>query len=572
MASSFKNPITTDARARLMDLDWASLLYRLAAVTVGVAFILLDPAASFFGVGGRAGISRIPSLIVLLLFALTGTIAARRRSLTLFRRPLREVILALELVLVGVLVRVTSQQDSIFHLYFPLVLGWSTRGLTLRQGLVAGAIAAAISITVGSGHADSGALIYSAFLLPLFGAVSAGQQGGAFAEAFSQLQRALEARTRLRGLERTHSAVKAMAPLSLEARIRRFLHEAVDLVEADIAVAALFDEEGGLRVKAVHNLDPRDWLDRELPSVHGVTARMLTDGASPPRGDATPDPAWQEVLGGFEGRSVVAVPLRVQERMVGLALIACRHEKELRPVDVESLTLLADEAAVVLHDAQVQQKLHDLLTGSVQALTYAMEFKDPYTRGHSQRVGTLAAAIAMELGLPADEVEDVRLAGLLHDIGKIGTPEAILHNPGPLSLEERFVGERYPIRGATILASLRPLRPLVDLVLYHQESFDGSGYPEGRVGHKIPLGARIIRVADAFDGLTTARPFRSALTPQEAFDVLWEGAGTEWDPHLVELLHRIMTEAAEGTRSVQAQQPAASGNPGSTAEVSEHGA
>ena len=526
-------------RTRAPDMDWTLLVYRLAAVIVGAGFVIIDPGASLSGAGEPTELSRIPSLTVLLAFIVTGAIASIRTRFTLWHRPLREIILVLELTLVGVLVRVTSQQDSIFHLYFPLVLGWSTKGLSLRQGFVAGAMAAVISITASSGDTGRSAIIYSAFLLPLFGAVSAGQQDGSFAEAFGQLQKALEARTRLRGLERTHSVVKAMAPLALEARLGRFLDEAMSLVEGDIAVAALIDDEGVLRVMAVRGLDPGGWRDRPLPSDEGLAARVLTDGVSTITEDAARDSAWKAILGDVEAHSAVALPVRVEERVIGLVLFARRQGRGFRPVDIESLTLLADEAAVLLHDAQVQRKLHQLLTGSINILTSAMESRDPSTRGHSQRVSALAVASAMELGLPPEEVEHVRLAALLHDIGKIAVPEGFLRRD-PLSLEQQLAKERYPVRGAAMLASLPPLRPLAGLVLYHQESFDGSGYPKGLVGEEIPLGARIIRVADTFDALISDRPDRRSRTVREAITELEQMARNTLDPEVVDALLRVL--------------------------------
>lgn len=520
-------------------MDWILLLYRLAAVAVGAGFILVDPGASFSATG-HAGVSRIPSLTILFLYVFTGSVAALRTRVTVLRRPLRDVVLTLELVLAGILSRVTSQEDSIFHLYFPLVLGWSTKGLTLRQGFIAGAFAAAISITVGSSYTDRSATIYSAFLLPLFGAVSAGQQTGGFAETVGQLQRALEARTRLRDLERTRSTVKAMAPLSLKARLGRLLDEAMSLVAGDIALAALIDDEGALRVMDVRNLDVEDWQNRQLPSQEGLVARILTDGAATLTADAARDPAWQAVLGGVAVRAAVAVPIRVQARVIGVAVFARRQGREFRPVDVQSLTLLVDETAVALHDAHVQQKLHHLLTGSVRVLTSAMESRDPTTQGHSQRVAALAVALATELGLPAQEVEHVRLAALLHNIGKIGTPEGLLHRE-PQSLDEQLAKERYPVRGAAMLAALPPLRPLANLVLYHQESFDGSGYPKGLAGDEIPLGARIIRVADTFDALLSDRTHGHTVTVSEAAAQLRWMAGTVLDPHVVETALRVLS-------------------------------
>jgi putative nucleotidyltransferase with HDIG domain len=157
-------------------------------------------------------------------------------------------------------------------------------------------------------------------------------------------------------------------------------------------------------------------------------------------------------------------------------------------------------------------------------------------------VASNAVAIATELGLSSEEVERIRWASLLHDIGKIATPEAILRKPGPLTSEERSVVSRHPERGAGILREMAPFRPLADYVHYHQEAYDGTGYPEGLAGEAIPLGARIVRVADTFDAMISYRPYRRRRTVDEAMSELPGMAGAALDPTLVEVFLRVLKE------------------------------
>jgi len=198
---------------------------------------------------------------------------------------------------------------------------------------------------------------------------------------------------------------------------------------------------------------------------------------------------------------------------------------------------------VALRTAQLEREqfaLRGLSIDIVEALVNALEAKDVYLRGHSQRVAHLAAAIAQEMGLDEDTVEEIRLAGRLHDVGKIGTRESVLHKPGPLSTEE-FDHVRDHVRiGVDILSPLRHLGRTVLYVHDHHEHWDGSGYPRGLSGESISLGGRILCAADAFDALTSARSYRGALTPEATIDYLAAQSGALVDPKVFEVLAAVV--------------------------------
>jgi putative nucleotidyltransferase with HDIG domain len=199
---------------------------------------------------------------------------------------------------------------------------------------------------------------------------------------------------------------------------------------------------------------------------------------------------------------------------------------------------------VVLRTAELEQEkaaLHELTMGVAEALINAMEAKDVYLRGHSRRVADQAASIADALGLDADLVENVRLAGRLHDVGKIGIREEILNKPGTLTAEEfEHVKEHVRI-GMEILAPLKHIPIALEYVHDHHEHFDGSGYPRGLAGDQITIGGRILAACDAFDALTSRRAFREAMEPRETIEYLESNhVGSLLDPIVFSALKRVV--------------------------------
>jgi len=184
---------------------------------------------------------------------------------------------------------------------------------------------------------------------------------------------------------------------------------------------------------------------------------------------------------------------------------------------------------------------------TVEALAAMVDAKDAYTRGHSGRVSGYAAAIAAALGLPEADIARVRQAGLLHDVGKIGVPDAILLKPGQLAEEEFAVIREHPAIGERILQGLPFLAEILPAVRHHHERWDGRGYPDGLVGAAIPADAAILAVADSFDAMTSSRTYRVALPVMEAIRRVREGAGAQYDPRLVAAFDRAL---ADGTLAV----------------------
>jgi putative nucleotidyltransferase with HDIG domain len=198
---------------------------------------------------------------------------------------------------------------------------------------------------------------------------------------------------------------------------------------------------------------------------------------------------------------------------------------------------------VTTRTAELQRERHRLervSTATLEALVNALEAKDPYLRGHSARVADLSATLAAEVGLAEEEIERVRMAGRLHDLGKIGTREAVTNKEGPLSPEEFEHVKQHVIIGAQILAPLTHLGDVVSMVRSHHERWDGTGYPDGLRGEEIPMGGRVIAAAEVLDALTTSRPYQEKMTPEQAVERMADLSGTVLDPRVFDALTRVV--------------------------------
>jgi putative nucleotidyltransferase with HDIG domain len=173
------------------------------------------------------------------------------------------------------------------------------------------------------------------------------------------------------------------------------------------------------------------------------------------------------------------------------------------------------------------------------ALTRALDARDQDTEGHSERVADLAVEIGTEMGLNDTVLSPLRLAALLHDIGKIGVPDAILHKPGSLNEDEWAFIRKHPQTGYDILKNIPFLEPSLDAILHHHEKFNGKGYPAGISGNAISLSARILAVVDVYDALTSNRPYRPAFSSEKALEIIRGESGQQFDPEIIQALLRI---------------------------------
>ena len=241
------------------------------------------------------------------------------------------------------------------------------------------------------------------------------------------------------------------------------------------------------------------------------------------------------LLGSFRLSRQLTEP--IGQLSASLEKLAAAHDLQRRlPLTGSSReldTLTETFNALMASVAQAEAQTEAAYTGAIRALATALDARDPYTAGHSDRVSVLSVAIGRALGLPADELEVLRLGALLHDIGKIGVPDDVLRKPGALTAEEYDTIKQHPVLGARILRSVPFLSRHLAIVELHHERPDGRGYPHGLRGDDIPLAARIVHVADAYDAITSARAYRRARPSGEALRELWRYAGTEFHAEIV---------------------------------------
>jgi putative nucleotidyltransferase with HDIG domain len=224
----------------------------------------------------------------------------------------------------------------------------------------------------------------------------------------------------------------------------------------------------------------------------------------------------------------------------------------VKPFEVERLILAVEQ---LLSESYRQFKReYDHVLSSMKALVVALEARDQYTSGHTLRVSRVALEIGARLGLPESELHDLEIAANLHDIGKIGVRDVILLKAGRLTEDEYSTIKEHALIGAEILRPIKSLKKIIPLIMHHHERWDGTGYPSGIQGEAIPLGARIIAVADAFDAMTSDRPYRKGLPPRKALDIIVQGAGRQFCPVCAGALLELPDQ---GQAQSQEQRPAA---------------
>jgi HD-GYP domain-containing protein (c-di-GMP phosphodiesterase class II) len=247
------------------------------------------------------------------------------------------------------------------------------------------------------------------------------------------------------------------------------------------------------------------------------------------------------VLSSPGASQVLVQPVTCEGRLVGVIAAGCKggNDPLISSYDLQLVEAAAGHVSAFVENVALYQAQQDLFVGTIQAITAALDAKDRYTRGHSERVAHIAHQIATNIGMDAEKSQRVHVAGLVHDVGKIGVPEAVLTKRGRLTDEEFGLIKLHPTIGHNILKGIPLLADVIPAVLHHHERIDGRGYPSGLKGEEIPLFARILSVADAFDAMSSDRSYRPAMPREKVLAELQRSAGTQLDPVLVEAFMKI---------------------------------
>lgn len=243
-------------------------------------------------------------------------------------------------------------------------------------------------------------------------------------------------------------------------------------------------------------------------------------------------------------RSFLAVPLVKDKAIIGALIIGNRYRPghKFNRDDQKLLAALSNHVAIALQNAQFYQRLNDLFISTVKALVRAMEAKDYYTRGHSERVMKYSMAIGKEMDLPDEDLENLKLASILHDVGKIGIKENILLKPGRLTSKQREAIEKHSQIGKSIVETIIDSEKIIPGIVEHHERFDGSGYPNHIKGRQISLQGRIIAVADVYDALTTDRPYQKRYKPEKVYSEIIKSSSHHFDPDVVKAFTRSFSK------------------------------
>ena len=317
-------------------------------------------------------------------------------------------------------------------------------------------------------------------------------------------------------------------------------------------VSLMLCEDDRLVIRASVGLPDNVVAQTTLPVGSGVAGRVFAIRAPlhvTEPGEFQFDSPVESSCSVFSSVPILVTPMTILDRPLGIINVTDRREdKPLTRGEMMFLSHAADAAAMAISNHLERGRRATANFETVRSLAMAVEAKDKYTRGHSERVAFYAARMGSRLDIGPDEIQDLERAAIMHDIGKIGVPESIIQKPDQLTEEELQRVRSHPGDGERIVAGLTFMANCLPVVRGHHERIDGQGYPDGLAGEAICLGARIIAVADSYDAMTTPRPYRGAMSHAQAVAELQRCAGTQFDPRCVAALIATVTSAEEVAR------------------------
>ena len=346
---------------------------------------------------------------------------------------------------------------------------------------------------------------------------------------------------------------KAVAELTYEVskkvkavpRLTQMLEQVIKMAQTVLGVEAasilLFrDNDQELYFEAASGPVSKVLKQVKLNSQYGIAGQVARTGKPLVVNDVTRSQNFHKMMDattGFVTKSLVCAPLVVRRRILGVIEVLNKLDGSIfEEKDLDIVNAIAATTAEAVENTRLHQTVLDSFKATITSTISAIDAKDPMMRGHSQRVTEYTLLAGTYFSLSPEEMETLEYAGMLHDFGKIAIDSQILNKPEPLTPAEWDLVHRHPAIGAGLLKEIPFLESAAELVLCHHERYDGQGYPQGLKGEDIPLGARLVAVANAFDTMTIERPYRPALTIEQCIKELKNGSGTQFCPEAVKAL------------------------------------
>lgn len=344
---------------------------------------------------------------------------------------------------------------------------------------------------------------------------------------------------------KTHIELASLINSSLDSKeiIQKAVKAAKEILDIEAASVLLIDKTTGELYFDVATGEKGQKLTRvRLKKGAGIAGWVAYNGKPLIVNDVSSDERFfsaADKVSGFKTRNIICVPLKIKSRIIGVLEGINKIKGGFSNSDLKLIKTLSNYIAISIENASLYKELKDTFYNTVEILAQVIELRDPYTGGHTKRVVDYSLGIGRYLGLPENELEDLKLAAILHDIGKIGVKDSVLLKPGRLDNAEFELMKNHTLFGTKLIKNISQLKKVVPGIELHHEKYDGSGYPHGLKGEKIPVVARIISVADAFDSMVTNRPYRKKGSKESAFKELKRCTGTQFDPVIVEAFMHV---------------------------------
>jgi len=333
---------------------------------------------------------------------------------------------------------------------------------------------------------------------------------------------------------------RLLRELNIDQLMDIIVEEASQYTSSERTSLMLLEGDGTLRMKAALGVDMKDdYADEYTVDIDKWVVEnrrsLLLDG----KDDVDSD--LRSLMNNSEIKSALCVPIIINNNLHGvLNLAKVSNKQPFTHSDEEVVSILCGQAGIAIENAKLYERVQNTHLDVIAALANAVEARDQYTANHAVRLSVYSCMIAEKMGISGSEMETIKRGAILHDIGKIGIRDSILLKEAPLSKDEFHAMKEHPEIGSRILKRMNGLEDVVSIVMHHHEFYNGKGYPYGKKGEDIPIGARIVGVADAFEAMTSERPYRSAMSVDAAIEELERMSGIQFDPDVVKVFKEII--------------------------------